>query len=258
MHTFTDSRSPSGVFKIRSLGSEGRPVLFLAGPPVSSLLFRGVQERMAPQRTLAVDFVPGKCGEDLKEMAAALGRLCETEDVQMLVAHGLAVPLALAAGGGGVHTVVISNGPTSKLDPVSAFLSRCPAVLLEKLVFNPSFSNTWLASSVGLRRTVANPYVMDRETVEGLTQDVLKDSNSRAQAAVWLRGLPGILPVDLSRDLNVVALWGDGDRFYPVDKVVKNEAMSIRSIPGGRFFYPQERPWEMADACLEMIKKSAL
>lgn len=201
MHTFTDSRSPSGVFKIRSLGSEGRPVLFLAGPPVSSLLFRGVQERMAPQRTLAVDFVPGKCGEDLKEMAAALGRLCETEDVQMLVAHGLAVPLALAAGGGGVHTIVISNGPTSKLDPVSAFLSRCPAVVLEKLVFNPSFSNTWLASSVGLRRTVANPYVMDRETVEGLTQDVLKDSNSRAQAAVWLRGLPGILPVDLSREI---------------------------------------------------------
>jgi hypothetical protein len=258
MSAISESLSPSGSFQIRSQGTKGRPVLFLAGPPVSSLLFRRIQERMAPQRTLAVDFVPGKCGADLKAMAASLGRLCETEDVQMLVAHGLAVPLAVAASTPGIHTLVISNGPTGKLDPVSGLLAKMPLGVLERLVLNQQFFRTWLSSSLGLRRTVVNPYVMDKETVLALTQKTLQDAPARSQAAFWLRGLPDLLPINLPEDLNVVALWGDGDRLYPLDRIVQNQSIAIHSIPGARFFYPQERPWEMADACLELIKKSTV
>jgi hypothetical protein len=224
---------------------------------VSSLLFRRVQERMAPQRTLSVDFVPGKCGGNLPEMAAALGRLCETEDVQMLVGHGLAVPLAVAASGAGVHTLVISNGPTDKLDPISRFLSRMPLRLLSGVVLNERISVAWLSSSLGLRRTVVNPYVMDRETVCALTQDSLRGAPGRAQVASWVQGLPEMLPVSLPSDLNVVALWGDGDRLYPVDEILQKESLEVHSILGGRFFHPQERPWEMADACLDLLDKSA-
>jgi hypothetical protein len=213
---------------------------------------------MAPQRTLAVDFVPGKCGADLKAMADALGRLCETEDVQMLVAHGLAVPLAVAASGSGVHTLVISNGPTGKLDPVSGLLARIPFGVLKRVVLNQQFFRAWLSSSLGLRRTVVNPYVMDKETVFTLTQKTLQDAPGRSQTASWLRGLPDLLPVRFPSDLNVVALWGDGDRLYPLDGIVKNQSMAIRPILGARFFYPQERPWEMADACLELVEKSTV
>jgi pimeloyl-ACP methyl ester carboxylesterase len=256
MNAIQERSSRSGRLKLRCSGKTGRPVLFLAGPPASSRLFDAVQERMAPQRSIAVDFLPGEGETGLQAMAEHLRALCEEEEVRILVAHGLAVPLAVQAVGPGLALLVISNGPTSKLDPVSKVLSRMPGSLLKKIVLHPKAFNAWLSSSLGLRRAVANPYVMDKETVARLTAPLLENAESRKQTAKWLRELPEFLPVQFPHDLDVVALWGDSDWLYPMEEVSEIEGVAVQAIAGGRFFHPQERPWEMADACMEFIAKS--
>ena len=212
--------------------------------------------RMLPQRSIAVDFNFSQDGGGLEAMAAAVHQLCSDEGVKVLVAHGLAIPLAIQAVGPDLELLVISNGPTTKLDPVTKALSRLPGPFLKKLLLRPRALNAWLSSSVGLRRAVVNPYVMDKETVEKLTAPLLGDDQRRSQTADWLRELSTYLPIKLPRDLDVVALWGDGDRLYPMAELDEIEGIAVQLIPGGRFLHPQERPWEMADACIDLIAKS--
>ena len=115
-----------------------------------------------------------------------------------------------------------------------------------------------MASSVGFRRAVVNPYVMDKETVDRLSESFLSSPESRSLTAAWLKGLSGLLPVELPVDKKVVALWGDSDPLYPVESLPQSGSMELLPIPGGRFMHPQERPWEMADACTELLEKSGI
>ena len=43
----------------------------------------------------------------------------------------------------------------------------------------------WLSSSFGLRRTVNNPYVMDRDIVVMLTERLAESAENREVAAAW-------------------------------------------------------------------------
>jgi len=175
----------------------------------------------------------------------------------VLVAHGLAVPVALHAAPQvpGLR-LVLSNGPVSHLDPLSALLFRLPAASLRTLL-RPGLALPALASSAGLRRAVRNPYVMDRDTVVAVCGPLLGEPGARAAAVDFLRSLPAALRSTPRFFGPTLLCWGDEDRLYPPSTV--DEARLLlpaavhHAIPGGRLMHPVERPWATADSVVSWL-----
>ena len=226
----------------------GAEVLFLAGPPFGPALFDDVLRRFG-RGTAASVLAHGPTWQQAGE------RLATLSPPRVLFAHGLAVPAAIEAGRrGGPSAIVLSNGPIGRIDPFSAAFSKIahtPAsALLRSVVLRPGLWSAWLRSSVGLRRAVANPYVMDRDTVAALCRAEVEDAGRRDQVIAWLRGL-NTLPSIRDVRCPTLLLWGDGDALYPASEAALGEAQipgaNYVAIPGAQFVHPVERPWEVAD-----------
>lgn len=221
-------------------------LLCVAGPPFSSQIFRGVAARLAPRPVELVELAVA-AGDGLEAALAQLQAQVEAHEAVAVLGHGLAVPLVLRLEG--VQRIV-TNGPTRQLDPVTQALAALPRRALVELM-RPAPFQAWLRSSAGLRRAVANPYVMDRDTVALLTDPVLGERAARAGAARWVTELSRWLPTPPARLDGVLALWGDADALYPVDAVSEaiDEATgsALVRIEGGRHLHPEERPWALAD-----------
>ena len=78
----------------------------------------------------------------------------------------------------------------------------------------------------------------------------------RRDTAKFLRGIDSDELLEVSKRLRrftkpVVLLWGDGDRFFPIDLAHRlREAFPdarLVEIPGGRLFFPLDEPQVVAD-----------
>ena len=225
----------------------------VAGPPFGVDLFRGVVARLRDTRPDLVVQTHSvvELGASPEAAAAALAGRVAAED--LVVAHALAVPAAafLAHLGTGAR-VMLLNGPLRALDPVSravVALAGLPAAA--DTVFLPAPWLAWLRSSAGLRRAVANPYAMDRDTVAALCGPLVADRSRRRALVAYLRALatpwpdPGAAPGELT------LFWGDNDRLNPLsiaaDVEARRGAGTLRVAPGGRYAWPEEMPWSLAD-----------
>ena len=238
-------------------GQGGQPVLLVTGPPTSARLFRGVQSRLAPRRTGAVDLVSGPAVTEIESLVDRLAAVCVETGAQALVAHGLAVPLALHLPAAAVPRLILSNGPLRTLHPTVRALTALPESIWERLLLRPGLAGRWLSSSAALRRVVVNPYVMERETVDALLEDLVVDPNARRSTACWVTQLARLLPVREDRAPRVDAVWGDRDRLHPVSSIEglfqSHEGRRLIHIPGGEWLHPEERPWALADAVAEFL-----
>ncbi len=229
-------------------------LLFLAGPPFGPALFHQVIERLGAGTAEAV-VDPSHPADGWRECAARLADRLRVRPT-ILVAHGLAVPAAVeAARHAPPVALVLTNGPLRQLDPVTAALARASSTapgrrLLAGTLLNPRPWLAWLRSSVGLRRAVVNPYVMDRDTVATICGPLVETSAGRAAVSSWLASLDE-LPDARALGCPVLLLWGDGDRLYPASEASFLEsalpAARYEAIPGGQHLHPEERPWELAD-----------
>ncbi len=238
-------------------GEAGEPILLVAGPPTSARLFRGVQARLSPRRTGAIELVAGPAVTRVEELVDRLAAACMAHGAEVLVAHGLAVPLALHLPRAAVARVVLSNGPVDALHPVLRGLAALPPALWTRLLLRPGLSGRWLASSAALRRAVVNPYVMGRDTVDALLEALVDDPIHRANTAVWITQVARLLPPSAARTEGLDAVWGDRDPLHPVARI---EALFQRQaghrlvhIPGGRWLHAEERPWALADAIGDLL-----
>ena len=239
--------------KAVSMGQEGAAVVFVGGLPAGAELFREVQKRLAPRKTVALDPVEALFGPGGDPVSRLRDTLLSLEP-GLIVAHGVAVPLVLAAMAEEAVPVVVSNGPLGRVDWLFSALSSLPVGVLSRVLFRPAVFNSWLASSFGLRRAVVNPYVMDGSVVELLTRSMVGSLASRRAAAAWIKLLPSLVPS--SRSEGVWAIWGDADWLYPVDDVLEFLGEDkVTLIPGGRWFHPEERPWALADACRNLVSR---
>jgi pimeloyl-ACP methyl ester carboxylesterase len=229
-------------------------VLFLSGPPFGAALFDEIQRRLGyGQAESVVD--PAFPDRGWQEYGAALAaRLARSPTV--VVAHGLAVPAAIAAARSVPPVaLVLMNGPLTRIDPVTAFWTRMAsapggAAVMRAALLRPRPWLFWLASSAGLRRAVVNPYVMDRDTVATLCAPLVAAPPGRASVARWLASLSA-LPDPRGVECPTLLLWGDADPLYPASEASFLEASSDGvtrvSVPGGQHVHPIERPWDAAD-----------
>ncbi|MCP4804078.1 MAG: hypothetical protein GY913_04215 [Proteobacteria bacterium] len=203
-----------------------------------------MQERLRSP-SLALELLLAGRGGRLDDLASVVQHVAAETGATTVVAHGTAVPVALRLRG---LSLVILNGPTERIDTVTATLGRLGPSLLERLVLRRSLLDRWLASSAGLRRLVANPYAMDRDIVVALSRPMTSSSTARRAAAEWICDVAGSGAVAAPESPDISGIWGDHDPLYPVSealRVVPRERLSI--VPGGRHLFPEERPWELAD-----------
>lgn len=230
--------------------------LLLAGPPTSARMWDEVARRLGrhgPVQALAL-LDPPPPDASVAGLAADLGeRLRAVGGPATLVAHGLAVPVAMRAAAAVPGTrLVLCNGPIHHLDPLTALCSGASALpgLLDTLA-RPGLALPWLASSAGLRRTVRNPYVMDHDTVVAVCGPTFATARHRRALRAFLRSLPPALRSTPVHDGPALLVWGDEDRLYPPACVDEARLVLPRllhhRVAGGRWLHPVERPWELAD-----------
>lgn len=235
--------------------------LLIAGPPTSWRMWDEVARRLGrhgPVQALALlDPVPTDPRVDA--LAADVGaRLRAAAGPVTLVAHGLAVPVALRAAAEVAGTrLVLCNGPIHHLDPVTSLWSRASAVpgLLDHLLLRPGLTLPWLASSAGLRRLVRNPYVMDRDTVVAVCGPAFATPRHRRAIRTFLQSLPQALRSTPASEGPALLVWGDEDPLYPPacvdDARLVLPRLQHHRVAGGRWLHPVERPWELADVVAE-------
>jgi hypothetical protein len=235
----------------------GAPALWLfAGPPFAGTQYREVVTRLRELRpTGRVECVAvSEAGAGWEDSAASLAVRVAEGDI--LFAHGLAVPVACGvAAARGLGALVLSNGPLRALDPVSSAvvaLARAPG--FGALAFRRRPWLTWLASSGGLRRAVNNPYAMDRDTVATVCGPLVHSGEASGALRRWLSSLDRGWPDPAQLEVPLRLLWGDNDRLHPLSEADRVDAIRgggcIVVQPGGRFAWPEEMPWALADHLL--------
>jgi pimeloyl-ACP methyl ester carboxylesterase len=239
-------------------------ILLVAGPPFGVALWTQVTARLSGH------------GHDVRELdlwhplpedptvAGLAARVAEAAraagpDV-VVVAHGSAVVIARAAADlADIGALVLCNGPIDGLDPYTRALSvlaKQPHVFAAT-VLRPGPWTRWLSSSVGLRRAVVNPYVMDRDTVVAIAGPLVEDGAARLALARFLRDLAGEADRKGPNGTRTLLLWGNDDRLYPAHVADSARRLipgiEVLEVPGGRHLHPIERPWFLADELHEWL-----
>jgi pimeloyl-ACP methyl ester carboxylesterase len=184
-------------------------------------------------------------------------------DATILV-HGLALPVGLALVGlGRGASLVLLDGPLEGLDPVTSAVAtlarRAPGVV--RGLLHPTLLVRLLSSSLALRRTVVNPYVMDRDIVALLFGPVVATSAHRRAVTEYLGQIMDMTAPWANPGVPVALLWSSSNRPYPIPRHASRSlgGASVRVIvqPGTRYFNVEERPWEVAEALLAWLARAS-
>lgn len=231
------------------------PLWLLSAPPFGPALWDGARARLAERFAVrSLDLVDSAEDFSLPAVWTRLQARLGEEAPGLLVGHGLAVPYLLAfASSLPLRGLVLCNGPIGPLHPLLAAasaLARQGAVLDPLL--RPGLAIPALASSLGLRRAVRNPYVMDRDTVVAVCGPALSGARPRRALRVLLAGLPEPTRSTAPVTSPLLLIWGDEDRLHPASCVdlarLRAPGLRHHRVAGGRLLHPVERPWETAEA----------
>ncbi len=235
----------------------GPEVILLAGLPFGAPLVEQAARRLRSRGWVAEALDLPALGPDPKGWAAALS--ARLGDGATLMAQGSALPLALRvaadreAAGRPLGALVLLNGALGRVDPalvLAARMARTPG--LGRALLRAPLLLPVLASSLGLRRAVVNPYVMERDRVVAVTEAWLGTGRPAALLRSHLVELDVQQDLPAFRDTPVLLLWGDADPLYPpavaeAARLRLGGALHVR-IPGGQHLHIEERPWAAADA----------
>ena len=222
-------------------------ILLLNGPPFSSLFWEKVQERLSKreQNSFCVNWI--EYSGKIDKLMPFLLKTCKQNNCTQVVAHGLAVPLALELAQMKPELkITVSNGPTDH-HRMFSLLSKLP-----KIALHPSLALPSLASSLAFRRLVINPYVMNRDTIALLSKDILDNPKIRKHIHEYWKELQNWKSPSNLTSQEISLIWGTEDILFPIPKP---EQMSFKSslqlIHGGAHFHPIERPWTIADQIIK-------
>jgi pimeloyl-ACP methyl ester carboxylesterase len=228
----------------------------VAGPPFDGALWAHAAKRLGQHGWAARVLELGPEGGAPSGWAAGLRSALAPDE--LLVAHGAALRFALRAAaaaeaeGAPLPGLVLCNGAAGAVDPVSRALgAACARPGLGRLLCRPALLQRYLWSSLGLRRAVVNPYVMERDRVVAVTSRWLgAGASTSALAAALVEG--GVIEaVPALPRTPVLLLWGDEDPLFPpavaeAARAALGQALHHR-IAGGQHLHIEERPWAAAD-----------
>jgi hypothetical protein len=238
--------------------------LLVTGPPFDTALWDAVGKRICERghQAIAMAMFTDGDGSLHIESKRIARHIEEAEHPVVLIAHGAAIPAAIEA----CHQqapagLVLSNGPIDSVDHFTHGLIRwanLPRTFTEKLM-SPARTMSLLASSIGLRRLVVNPYVMDHDTTVTVCGPIFESKERLARMRNYLQALSKRSCPTLPNNISNLICRGDADTLSSCDSItlIKTLAKGSESspVPGGRYLHPIERPWELADRSIEWAEK---
>jgi len=231
-------------------------IWFIAGPPFDATLWSDSAQRLRDLglHTKCYSLLRSGTGSLASEAQCLSSAIEATQDDVILVGHGTALPLVLkVAQSGSLRGAVLTNGPIDHPDPFTQSLctvAKLPSPI-GKVLFHPRILLRFLASSVGLRRTVVNPYVMEHDTVVAICGPIFADPEIRHRVQTYLKSIANLQEQHPKTSTPILICWGDEDWINNCNYssfVQRNEIQTtLKTVSGGRFLHPVERPWEIAD-----------
>ncbi|MFC4949706.1 alpha/beta fold hydrolase [Pseudonocardia sp. GCM10023141] len=254
----------------------GPPAVFVHGVGTSSYLWRRVIDRVsARRRCIAVDlpahgFTPAAPQQDLRlgALARFVADVCTALDLGRLdlVANdtgGAVAQIVAARDPARLRSLTLTDCDSHDRVPPKAFR---PTVLLARaglLAPLGRFAHRWLTADRLRTRlygtTYQDPGVLPDDQLRVWTQSLA----SAAGARQFQRFVAGLRPDDLlavepqlaAMEVPTLLVWGTDDVFFPISDArwlldTIPGAEEIVEIDGGRLFFPDERPDELATALL--------
>ncbi len=264
---------PQGRVQYRLAGpdnSASPPVVFVHGLLVNCELWTGVADELARRgvRSYALDLPLGshslalRPDADLSPRGVARLILAFLEalglDDVTLVGNDTGTALCqfvIDTDDARIGRLVLTDGdafdqfPPPSFAPVLKIGSRPAGVYALMSIMRPA----WIRQRVQ-GQNVSKP--LDRALTRRWITPALVDRGVRRDTAKFLRGIDTAELLEVSERLRrftkpVVLLWGDGDRFFPIDLAhrLRDALFDARlvEIPGGRLFFPLDEPQRMAD-----------
>ena len=230
----------------------------ITSPPFGERFWTLVQQRMMHHGYEVSIHTPMEHHYSMEKMVEQLSLVITHND--SVVAHGLGVPLLLAfANAHRIKHAFISNGPLKNLDPLCSTFSKLP-LSAQQLYLHPRISFRYFRSSLGMRRSVVNPYVMDEETVSTVCAP-LQNAATRKNMALYLVEIASFEP-PYKIDAPLTLIWGDHDLLYPISVCTEIQTRYPHSqrfdIEGGKIFHPIERPWAIADIIHNQLSTASI
>ncbi|MBM76610.1 MAG: hypothetical protein CMK59_14485 [Proteobacteria bacterium] len=239
--------------------------MFASGPPFDSIFWEQVRERLEkyhsatstldlfPEASKANDSSPQNWTSILENLDQQF-EIETQEHPQILVVHGYAIPAILSWLVNFNRTedfsaLVLCNGPILKSDQALKLFDNTP-MLIKRALYSSTFLKLFLSSSLGLRRLVINPYVMNHDIVVRVCESALNSKEKRRQQEMYLTMLNQQIPCSVPKSIPVHLCWGDQDLLYPTSGLLPLDTQKniIRhDISGGQHLHPVERPWALAD-----------
>jgi pimeloyl-ACP methyl ester carboxylesterase len=264
---------PQGRVQYRLAGpgnSAGPPVVFVHGLLVNCELWTGVADELARRgvRSYALDLPLGshslalRPDADLSPRGVARLILAFLEalglDDVTLVGNDTGTALCqfvIDTDDARIGRLVLTDGdafdqfPPPSFAPVLKIGSRSAGVYALMSIMRPA----WIRQRVQ-GQNVSKP--LDRALTRRWITPALVDRGVRRDTAKFLRGIDTAELLEVSERLRrftkpVVLVWGDGDRFFPIDLAhrLRDAFFDARlvEIPGGRLFFPLDEPQRVAD-----------
>jgi pimeloyl-ACP methyl ester carboxylesterase len=264
---------PQGRVQYRLAGPDNGaspPVVFVHGLLVNCELWTGVADELARRgvRSYALDLPLGshalalRPDADLSPHGVARLILAFLEalglDGVTLVGNDTGTALCqfvIDTDDTRIGRLVLTDGdafdqfPPPSLAPVLKIGSRSAGVYALMSIMRPA----WIRQRVQ-GQNVSKP--LDPALTRRWITPALVDRGVRRDTAKFLRGIDTAELLEVSERLRrftkpVVLLWGDGDRFFPIDLAHRlREAFfdaRLVEIPGGRLFFPLDEPQRVAD-----------
>ena len=239
--------------------------LMIAGPPFDIGLWAAVEQRIGSQghttQTLAM-FIDGdgSLNHETDRIAHAIE---SAQNPVVLIAHGAAIPAAIEASRKHAPSgFVVSNGPISSIDRFTRGLiqwASLPSGVTEKLI-SPTLAMSILSSSIGLRRLVVNPYVMDHDTTVTVCGPIFEDKARLGRMRRFIKDLTEHTWPAPPRNVQMLFCRGDSDPLTICNYDTLRPSLAQGSmrdpVPGGRYLHPIERPWELADRSMNWADKN--
>jgi pimeloyl-ACP methyl ester carboxylesterase len=264
---------PQGRVQYRLAGPDNGaspPVVFVHGLLVNCELWTGVADELARRgvRSYALDLPLGSHSLALRPDADLSPRGVARLILAFLEALGLDGVTLVGNDTGTalcqfvidtddtrIGRLVLTDGdafdqfPPPSLAPVLKIGSRSAGVYALMSIMRPA----WIRQRVQ-GQNVSKP--LDPALTRRWITPALVDRGVRRDTAKFLRGIDTAELLEVSERLRrftkpVVLLWGDGDRFFPIDLAHRlREAFfdaRLVEIPGGRLFFPLDEPQRVAD-----------
>lgn len=238
-------------------------IICIPSPPFGQYFWEKVCERIAQSNRMTKIVTPFvECGNLEEAIQFLKNEIIQINDDVVILTHGSTLNLGLELSKNkAVKGIVLTNGSISKPSHIAQIGLKTPKWLLN-IMSQPDLATAIFSSSVGMRRWVVNPYVMNRDMVVMVCKEYLESETYRKNCINWIASHS--LPISSAPcfETPILSIWGTHDTFHPLHERQKIENISPKhdaiEVPGGRYLHPLERPWETADAVLNWLNKRSL